>query len=78
MNLSRTDELLEAISELRLLFPDWRMGQLIANLVTAAGGMDAGAIWDMEDEKLLAAARHLIERNRVRTDNVDSNRRTNG
>ncbi len=66
MTLSQTDELLEAISELRLLFPDWRMGQLVANLVTAAGGMDAGAIWDMEDEKLLAAARRLIERNRAR------------
>ncbi len=66
MILSQTDELLEVISELRLLFPDWRMGQLVANLVTAAGGMDAGAIWDMEDEKLLAAARRLIERNRGR------------
>jgi hypothetical protein len=68
---SRSDELLEAIAELRLLFPDWRMGQLVANLVTAAGGMDAGAIWDMEDEKLLAAARRLIERNRARTTQID-------
>jgi hypothetical protein len=67
MILSQTDELLEVVSELRLLFPDWRMGQLVANLVTAAGGIDAGAIWDMEDEKLLAAARRLIERNRGRT-----------
>lgn len=67
MILSRTDELLDALSELRALFPDWRLGQLIANLVTAAGGLDAGAIWDMEDEKLLAAARRLIERNRGRT-----------
>jgi hypothetical protein len=45
------------------LFPDWRMGQLVANLVTAAGGTDAAAIWDMEDEQLLAAAHRLIERN---------------
>jgi hypothetical protein len=67
MILSQTDELLESISDLRLLFPDWRMGQLVANLATAAGGMDAGAIWDMEDEKLLAAAGRLIERNRGRT-----------
>jgi hypothetical protein len=74
--LSQTDELVEAIAELRMLFPDWRMGQLIANLVTAAGGMDAGAIWDMDDEKLLAAARRLIERNRGRTDNGGSSRRT--
>jgi hypothetical protein len=78
MILSQTDELIEAISELRILFPDWRMGQLIANLVTAAGGMDAGSVWDMEDEKLLAAARRLIERNRGRTDNGDSSCRADG
>jgi hypothetical protein len=66
MNVSIDDDLLVAMSELRELFPDWRMGQLVANLVTAAGGTDAGAIWDMEDEQLLAAARRLIERNRGR------------
>lgn len=66
MNISATEELIGAVSELRTLFPDWRMGQLIANLVMAAGGADAGAIWDVEDEQLLAAARRLIERNRGR------------
>jgi hypothetical protein len=66
MIASQADELVDALCELRDLFPDWRMGQLIANLVTAAGGMDAGAIWDMEDDKLLAASRRLIERNRGR------------
>jgi hypothetical protein len=64
-----TDGLIEAISELRVLFPDWRMGQLVANLVTAAGGMDAGAIWDAADEEILVAARRLIEGNRGRTVN---------
>jgi hypothetical protein len=79
MIASHTDELVDALSELRVLFPDWRMGQLIANLVTAAGGIDAGAIWDMEDEKLLAAARRLIERNRERVAvHVDNSCRTNG
>jgi hypothetical protein len=66
MSLSATDELLGALSELRELFPDWRLGQLVANLVTAAGGQDAAAIWDVEDEQLLAAARRLIDRNRGR------------
>jgi hypothetical protein len=66
MSVAQIDELTGAISELRALFPDWRMGQLVANLVTAAGGMDTGAIWDMEDAKLLAATRRLIERNRGR------------
>ncbi len=67
MNVSVADELLEAMSELRVLFPDWRMGQLVANLVTAAGGTDAGAIWDVEDDQLLVAARRLIARNRGRS-----------
>ena len=66
MNVSTAEELIGALSELRALFPDWRMGQLVANLVTAAGGTDAGAIWDVEDEQLLAAAHRLIERNRGR------------
>jgi hypothetical protein len=67
MSTSEAEELIEAMSELRALFPDWRMGQLVANLVTAAGGTDAGAIWDVEDRELLVAARRLIERNRGRS-----------
>jgi hypothetical protein len=67
MRISAAEELIEAMSELHALFPDWRMGQLVANLVTAAGGADTGAIWDVEDEALLAAARRLIERNRGRS-----------
>jgi len=72
MNASVTDELLEAMSELRVLFPDWRMGQLVANLATSAGAKD-GAIWDIEDDQLLLAARRLIERNRGR-DAINANR----
>jgi hypothetical protein len=67
MNVAVIEELGEAIAELRVLFPDWRMGQLVANLVTAAGGKDAGDIWEMEDEQLLLSARRLIENNRART-----------
>ena len=66
MNVSTSEELIEALSELHALFPEWRMGQLVGNLVTAAGGMDAGAIWDIEDQQLLPAAHRLIERNRGR------------
>jgi hypothetical protein len=65
-----SDELMEAIGELRSLFPDWRMGQLITNLTMAAGGMDAGAIWDTEDGQLLAAARRLIAQNQDRKQSV--------
>jgi hypothetical protein len=66
MSQSTYEELLRALSELRALFPDWRMGQLVANLVTAAGATGEGAIWDIEDDQLLAAARRLIEQNEGR------------
>jgi hypothetical protein len=42
------------------------LGQLVANLTTAAGCQEPGAIWDVEDEQLLAAAQRLIARNRDR------------
>lgn len=66
MNVSVADELIEAISELHHLFPDWRMGQLVANLVLAGGGTYGNDIWEVEDEIFLAAARRLIDRNRGR------------
>ena len=66
MTVSTADELLEALAKLRHLFPDWRMGQLVANLTMAAGADDRGAIWDVTDEELLIAARRLIDRNRER------------
>ncbi len=30
-------ELIKTLAEPRVLFPDWRMGQLVANLALAAG-----------------------------------------
>jgi hypothetical protein len=66
MTVSIADELIAALSELRALFPDWRMGQLVANVALAAGGTEPGSIWDVEDGQLLAAARGLIERNSAR------------
>jgi hypothetical protein len=64
MIITKNDELVSALSDLRAIFPEWRLGQLIANLALAAG--KDGAIWDVQDEELLAAARRLIERNRGR------------
>jgi hypothetical protein len=60
---TRTD-LLAPLAELGRAFPDWRFGQLVANVATAARGPTAEAIWDAEDEEFVAAARRLIERNR--------------
>jgi hypothetical protein len=66
MNAVAGAELLEAIAELRTLFPEWRFGQLVANLTMAAGHLDSGAIWDVDDAAMLTAARRLIETNRDR------------
>lgn len=60
------EELLQALAELGTLFPDWRFGQLVANVATATRGPQVESICDSEDEELLAAARRLIERNRER------------
>ncbi|HVK14064.1 MAG TPA: hypothetical protein VM597_35300 [Gemmataceae bacterium] len=65
MTNSTGDQLLAAIQELRALFPDWRVGQLVASLTQAAGRDRDGAIWDVEDDELLAAARRLVDRNRA-------------
>jgi hypothetical protein len=64
MTTSTGDQLLEAVAELRTLFPDWRVGQLVASLTQAAGRDRDGSIWEVEDDELLAAARRLIDRNR--------------
>jgi hypothetical protein len=66
MNSSSHHELIAALTELRSLFPDWRLGQLVANLALAAGHEGDAAVWDVEDEQLLAAARRLIARNGAR------------
>jgi hypothetical protein len=60
------EELSIVLVELRTIFPDWRFGQMIANLATAARGPQVESIWDCEDDELLAAARRLIEQNRSR------------
>jgi len=53
MNNQERDELLAAIAELCRRYPNWRLGQLVANV---AGWADQ-EIWDIEDEQLLEAVR---------------------
>jgi hypothetical protein len=53
-------EILAAIGELGRLRPEWRLGQLVANLAMTAGRLDAGGVWDLEDDEALAAAHTLL------------------
>ena len=57
MNDPTRAELLAALAELSDRYPDWRLGQLVANV---AGWADRD-IWDAEDTALLAAARDHLE-----------------
>ena len=54
-------ELLAALAQLSRMRPEWRLGQTLANLATTAGRLDAGGVWDLEDEEAWAAAKTLIE-----------------
>ena len=58
---AQRDELLSALAELGRFHPNWRMGQMLANLAMAAGRLDAGAVWDLEDDEALSAARELLK-----------------
>lgn len=56
MNSQQRADLLATVAELCERYPDWRLGQLVANV---AGWADQ-EIWDVEDAQLLEAARlHL-------------------
>jgi hypothetical protein len=70
MTKSTRSELLATIAELSEMAPDLRMGQLIANLATLARGAKVEAVWDAEDEELLAAAKRLRENYRARSQAV--------
>ena len=56
------EDLLSALEELGRIRPEWRLGQTLANLAMTAGRLDAGGVWDLEDEEALVAARELIGR----------------
>jgi hypothetical protein len=57
MNSQPRAELLVAIADLCRRYPNWRFGQLVANV---AGWADQ-EIWDVEDEQLLEAVRLHLE-----------------
>ena len=59
-------EVLHVLAELNEVCPEVRLGQLMANLSYLARGLSNEALWDMEDEELLTAARKHLEQWRAR------------
>lgn len=54
-------ELIAALIQISSIYPEWRMGQTMANLAATAGRLDAGGVWDLEDEEAIAAAHELLK-----------------
>ena len=67
MTDSLRHDVLRALGELSSEFPEWRLGQMIANLAVVARGATTEAIWDVEDKALLAAIHSQLEKRRSRT-----------
>jgi len=61
MNLEIRRQLLAVLNDLGEYTPDVRFGQLLANLSYMAKGFTVEAIWDVEDEELLEAAKSHLE-----------------
>jgi hypothetical protein len=59
-------EVLQVLAELSEAVPEIRLAQLIAYLSYLARGLSSEAIWNMEDEELLVAAREHFEQWRSR------------
>ncbi len=60
MNSDIRSQLLRVLDDLGEYTPDVRFGQLLVNLSYMAKSFTAEAIWDVEDEELLEAAKsHL-------------------
>jgi hypothetical protein len=57
MNTQSHTDLLAVLAQLSQRYPQWRFGQLVANV---AGWADQ-EIWDVEDKQLLEAARQHLE-----------------
>ena len=69
--MDNTQQLLEALNQVQKAHPSWRFGQLVANISMFAKGPAKSAVYDVEDEELLRAAReHLAQQTARQTEQV--------
>jgi hypothetical protein len=60
--------LFESLAELCRRYPEWRFGQLVSNV---SGWADVD-LWDVEDERLLKAARSHLEHTNTRVEEIEA------
>lgn len=64
MNSTISHRIAKGLEDLHRLYPDWRFGQMVANVAAWAKGPASEAVWDVEDEEFLSALEaHLRTRN---------------
>ena len=54
-------DILDALDKLMQEHPDWRIGQLVANIAFLARQTDS-ATWDVENEEFIQASRQHLQR----------------
>jgi hypothetical protein len=50
-----------ALEQLRKVYPDWRYGQMVANVSMWARGPSVESVWDVEDEEFLRAIEEHLQ-----------------
>ena len=55
-------QILHALEEMSDRYPEWRFGQMVANISHWAKEPTVEAIWDVEDEEFLNGIRSHLER----------------
>jgi hypothetical protein len=60
MNTDLRHELMDTLTELSRQYPEMRFGQLVLFVARLARGAGTSAMYDIEDEELLAAAKSAL------------------
>ena len=63
MTVQTARRIAAALEGLSKLHPQWRFGQLVANVASWAKGPTSEAVWDVTDEEFLEAAEAYLSRN---------------
>jgi len=58
-------EILKALAEMSDQYPDWRFGQMVANIAFWAKGPTTQAIWEVEDEEFLETIKKHLGKKRT-------------
>lgn len=59
------EPILQVLRELHALHPDWRFGQMVANLASLAGESQPGNVYNVPDIRLVKTAREYLAHRRT-------------